>query len=98
MNEITNLKPDDWRRQGQEQYLAGVKLVFKNYFLRSPEWDHDHCEFCWVKFSLYDGDLKKGYSTEDGYYWICEECFNDFRGEFNWFLSTESLDTSPRNE
>jgi hypothetical protein len=75
---------DDWRKQGQENYLNGVNLFFKLYSPCSTEWDHDHCEFCWNKFSLNEGDLKRGYTNEDGYRWICLDCFNDFKDEFAW--------------
>ncbi len=88
---IENKKPsqDDWRRRGQEKYLKGVELVFKDYHPYSKEWDHDHCEFCGKTFSLYEGDLKKGYSTKDGYRWISEDCFNDFKEEFEWTVIEE---------
>src|SRR5690554_1008124 len=76
--------PDDWRRQGQEKYLKDIILVFRDYYAYHIGWEHDHCEFCGSKFSLKEGDLKKGYSTEDGYRWICNDCFNDFKEEFNW--------------
>ena len=76
---------DDWRRRGQENYLKGIQLELKDYFEYSPGWDHDHCEFCWAKFSLInDDDLKKGYMSENGYRWICIECFDDFKEEFSW--------------
>ena len=75
---------NDWRRQGQEKYLMGVKLIYRDYFPFRDGWDHDHCEFCWAKFSLIEGDLHRGYSTEDGYRWICEDCFRDFKDEFKW--------------
>ena len=86
---MDKVPPDDWRRMGQEQYLNGVKLILRDYFQYNPTWDHDHCVFCGTTFSLYVDDLKRGYSTEDGYYWICEACFNDFRDEFNWSVTTE---------
>ena len=82
MNENKIPESDDWRRQGQERYLKGVKLIFKNYTPYRKGWEHDHCEFCWAKFSLYEGDLKQGYTTEDEYRWICIPCFNDFKDEF----------------
>lgn len=81
---MSKISSDDWRRLGQEKYLTGVKLIFQNYFLYSSEWDHDHCAFCGAKFSMNEGDLKRGYSTTDSYHWICEECFQDFKDEFNW--------------
>lgn len=78
---------DDWRRQGQEKYLKGVKLVFMNYHPYRTGWDHDHCEFCGAKFSINENNLKKGYSTVDGYRWICGVCFNDFNEEFCWRIA-----------
>ena len=84
MNKNKRPAPNDWRRQRQEQYLRGVVLVFKDYHPHRIRWEHDHCEFCGSKFSLNEGDLKKGYSTLDECYWICCECFNDFKDEFSW--------------
>ena len=43
---------------------------------------HEHCEFCWEK-ALADKSCVF-YCTDDLYYWICEECFRDFREMFNW--------------
>jgi hypothetical protein len=88
---IKQQKPsqDDWRRQGQENYLKGVKLVFQDYQPSKTGWDHDHCEFCGSKFSLHGSDLKKGYSTENKYHWICTDCFADFEGEFSWQIENQ---------
>ena len=41
---------DDWRLSGQERYLTGVSLQWADWHPPRPEWDHDHCEFCWAKF------------------------------------------------
>lgn len=82
MNYIKKPAEDDWRRQGQELFLKGKKLILREYYSFRPGWDHDHCEFCGVKFS--QQGVKIGYSTEDGYHWICQSCFSDFRDEFNW--------------
>ena len=76
--------PDDWRRQGQERYLSGARLIRQPYRPYRQGWDHDHCEFCGAKFSLDKSDLKEGYSTEDGYHWICTRCFQDFKEELGW--------------
>ena len=43
---------------------------------------HEHCEFCWEK-ALTDKEYSF-YCTEDMRYWVCEECFNDFKEKFNW--------------
>jgi len=77
---------NDWRLQGQEKYLKGVTLYLKKYIKYRDVWDHDHCEFCWAKFSIegHSGDLDEGYATKDNYHWICERCFGDFKDIFQW--------------
>ena len=47
------------------------------------------CEFCWEKFSDFDGMLHEGYTTEDNYYWICPDCFNDYKIMFEWTVIEE---------
>ncbi len=42
--------PDDWRRMGQEKYLAGAQLTWKNYQALSAQWEHEHCTLCQRKF------------------------------------------------
>ena len=80
---------DDWRIMGQEKYLTGVKLWFKQYKKYSERWDHDHCAFCFEKFYEQPGFLHQGYCTENEYHWICENCFNDFKDMFNWVVINE---------
>ena len=75
----------DWRLQGQEDYLMGVELWFKKYKERITDCDHDHCEFCSVKFSEeLPETLDEGYSTSDDYRWICSECYSDFKLMFKF--------------
>ncbi len=80
--------PGDSRLRGQENYLAGAKLVRRPYrrYAANPNWDHDHCAFCWAKFMVEDCPdvLHEGYATLDDYHWICEGCFQDFREQFRW--------------
>ena len=77
----------DWRLQGQEKYLQDKTLQFKKYSDRTTKTDHDHCEFCSVKFSdTIAEDLKEGYATLDDYRWICKSCYNDFKDFFNFKL------------
>jgi hypothetical protein len=79
------IKENDWRRQGQEKYLKGVKLFYRKYKPYSEEWEHDHCEFCGEKFSEKEGEgLKTGYVTANNYHWICDKCYKDFKEEFEW--------------
>jgi hypothetical protein len=74
----------DWRLQGQEKYLTGASLFHRSWH-RRPDRDHDHCEFCWAKFSeTAAGVLREGWTTADEYRWICDNCFSDFRVRFGW--------------
>ena len=76
---------DDWRLLRQDEYLQGVTLYFRKWSFE----DHAHCEFCWEKFSSYPDSLHEGYTTADNYYWICPECYNDFKEKFRWTLGEE---------
>ena len=85
------MSDNDWRRNGQEKYLAGAELIFTGEFQSfSEKWDHEHCEFCWEKFGEADNYLHSGYCTADGKHWICPDCFEDFREEFRWTVSEEN--------
>ena len=88
---------DDWRLGGQE-FLQGAALRWGPWRRPStnPDWDHDHCTFCWATF-MEAGDpfaeaatLTEGYTTTsehpqgDGYHWVCARCFADFAERFEW--------------
>jgi len=89
-------KPDDWRLRGQDQYLAGAVLFWQRYTPFSKKWDHDHCAFCFRRFSTLDNDLHEGYATAGNVYWICEECYEDFKEMFKWTRS-ETPPNAPHN-
>lgn len=76
--------PDDWRRHGQEAFLAGRPLFRRTYTPAVDGRDHDHCEFCRQQFAVEEGFLHQGYVTQNGYHWVCENCFNDFKDEYHW--------------
>jgi hypothetical protein len=78
------LTDSDWRLQGQEAYLTGVTLIRRHWRQSRPNWDHDHCEFCFDKFGASDDFLQEGWTTPDEYRWVCDRCFGDFRAQFNW--------------
>ena len=84
---------DDWRLRGQEKYLAKKEFVYKRYTSNNPLWDYDHCEFCNERISLLPEDRNYGYTTLDDYYWICEDCFNDFKDQFGWTVVNDSNKT-----
>ena len=81
---------NDWRLQGQENFLMGVTLMRKKYAERSTDTDtgHDHCEFCWATFSdTIPGSLTEGYTTPNDYHWICDNCYLDFKERFKWVIT-----------
>jgi hypothetical protein len=89
---MNTISDDDWRLAGQERYLVGAILRLENYVPPSEIWDHDHCDFCWEKFTFGDNTagLKRGYTTLDHSHWICEKCFHDFQSRFKLTLDESS--------
>ena len=47
---------DDWRINNQIDYLFRAKLLHTT-FAKSSRSDHEHCEFCFLKFSNATEDL-----------------------------------------
>jgi len=80
----------DWRLTNQEKYLKNKKLIMMDYKDRTSSTDHDHCEFCFEKFSEDTQDINNGYCTDDCYYWICLNCYNDFKELFQWNIINNS--------
>jgi hypothetical protein len=79
-------EPNDWRLTNQKRYLNESVLYWKRYKPSNLDNDHDHCEFCFAKFmegNIQD-TLRDGYTTSDGYHWICSSCFEDFKNLFKW--------------
>lgn len=79
---------NDWRLTNQKNYLQGENLVFKRYKKYRKDWDHDHCEFCMVKFMEENNSdaIQEGYTTTDNYRWICKKCYKDLKDKFNWTI------------
>jgi hypothetical protein len=90
-----NIK-SDWRLTNQEKYLRGVALRLARFTVPAgrPDWDHEHCEFCWAKIveeqRKREGNdlLIEAYATEDRHHWVCPQCFEDFREMFQWRVVT----------
>ena len=78
---------NDWRLTNQLSYLSGEEMAWRRYKQPRPEWDHDHCEFCWAKFAEIAGPeiLDAGFVTTDDK-WVCPTCFEDFKDLFAWQL------------
>ena len=86
----------DWRLQGQERFLERVVLHKRRYHTYRDDWDHDHCEFCGAKFSEAPDDLHEGYTTADGYHWICDPCYEDFKSLFQWPITSSPTEEVER--
>jgi hypothetical protein len=84
----------DWRLTNQEAWLKGITLYRQAYraYPDNKDWDHDHCAFCWDKFTVspVPGTLQEGFTTEDEYHWICPQCFDDFKTNFEWVVAVRS--------
>jgi hypothetical protein len=92
---------DDWRRMGQERFLKGGKFRWQRYVGPGPAWDHDHCEFCFAKFMDRDEAdlLREGWATpyfgsESSFRWVCPQCFDDFKEEFEFDVAQGMSDSS----
>ena len=85
------IKKDDWRLRGQEEYLFDKSFIHKRFAAQNGHM-HKHCEFCWHKFMESCEGIKDcsntGYCTEDGLYWVCESCYEDFKDCFHFHLSS----------
>ena len=80
----------DWRLSFQSEHLRSETFVQKTWTQTRPDWDHDHCAFCWAKMgpeSMPDV-LHQGFSTADEYDWVCPKCFADFKDELQLKLAT----------
>jgi hypothetical protein len=95
-NAMASTPNDDWRLTNQGKYLKGVTLSLRKFHIRKerPDWDHEHCEFCWAKIveirDEHDANLlTQAYATSDGAHWICPRCFDDFRRQFGWLIDNE---------
>ena len=80
---------DDWRLQGQESFLSNVTLIWRPWHRSRQDWDHDHCCFCWSKFTDREDAtdaLREGYTTEDEYHWVCGICARDFAARLKFTL------------
>ena len=93
----------DWRLENLESnpLLRGARFIRKPYRMYAPNWDHDHCAGCWVKFmeigtdSPHETILHEGFEVTDDYpkgaeyEWVCPSCFEEF-GQAMEFVSIKS--------
>ena len=80
------INKNDWRLKRPRKYLEKITLHWTTFQPFKKGMESDHCEFCWAKFVTQPKPdaQHEGYSTLDHYYWICKNCFEDFKDMFHW--------------
>lgn len=75
-----NTKEEPW------PFLKGITLEWKKYKQDSPQWDHEHCEFCGGKFmEEVDGKIfNAGWTDETENHWICSGCFDEKKDTYQF--------------
>ena len=66
-----------WWEDLDRPYLVGATLVQRRWTrpVGDVSYDHDHCAFCFAKFSDTEPDaLREGFTTADEALWMCGEC------------------------
>lgn len=76
---------EDWRLMGQMSYLKDETLIWEHFVPPKPGY-HEHCDFCFNKFSEAEEDLHYGYHVKGKRYWVCNNCCNDFKSLLNWTI------------
>lgn len=74
----------DCRLTNQMDYLYEKHLIKSKYQPYRQGWEHDHCVFCSEKI---DSKTPEAYCTEDKYFWICVDCYEDFKDKFKWMVT-----------
>ena len=70
-----------------EQYEDMPYLHSKELMVRVFPWiegEHNHCEICWNRFSMYPGDQHIGYYQKESKCWICNNSYERFAFLFHW--------------
>jgi len=83
-------KSKDLRIEIYDGELIGAEFQLKK-FVPTKTNDHEHCYFCWQKITALDIENvdKEGYCTKTKReIWVCKECFNDFKKQFEFKLKT----------
>ena len=88
--------PEFWKVAYREknEFYQNIKKDAESYVKETNKWHellegeniqrfwHEHCELCGEK-AMTDMNCTF-YVTDDLRYWICEECFHDFKEQFHW--------------
>lgn len=78
----------DWRVDLLENVSDTHGMLFepKNFIAQSSS-DHIHCSICFKTIcggnSVYNNS---GFYCKESGDWLCKQCFNDFKDQFDWKL------------
>ena len=74
---------------GQDKYMKNI--AFTRMTLEESEYEafFEHCEFCYAVISELPMCRHVGYYTGKYTYWVCEDCFDRFKEEYNWQMVDE---------
>jgi len=89
------IKKNDWRLEANKSFLENEVFRYLNFAKEYEDTEHDHCIFCKYKtFSSNKEHLQWGYAstTRNGYWWVCPECFEDFKEIKGWTTITDNKD------
>ena len=92
VNGQANIWKNEIFSTGLKEYNYLYKLELKHALFASKNRnDHAHCELCWNKISGNETDIHDGYVDADRIYWICPDCYQDFKDLFHWTLSNTDM-------
>lgn len=100
--------PEQWLRWAQ--HLHGAVFVWRRWLSQAPDWDHDHCTFCYACICDHREQLPhlRAKHAERGCYrhafhtdhdgastWVCRICFKCLRGEAAWTIASRLSESYP---
>ncbi len=71
-------------------FLRGVTFFPAHYRRPNSDWYPDQCQVCGSKFGNGPHDLRQGYASDAGPWWICVGCFEQLRDRFQWTVAERS--------
>jgi len=66
-----------WWEDLKRPEVVGATLMRRRWTrpIGDASYDHDHCVFCFAKFSdTVSGALREGFTTADEAMWVCGDC------------------------
>lgn len=77
-----------WCVEEADNNMRNHVLLKVKFSDRLTETEHEYCEFCMARFGNVNKDFKEGYRTQNYYYWVCEDCFDEYKEEYHWTVKS----------